>query len=184
LQARYTNHGWLTPAALHCMSGCRCRYGLSIRSSVSSPRLAYASRSWLHVESSVRNAQFAMYSRTWNKSGGRQPAVGAVTQLQRRSCTDDRRVAPVRRLSCCRYKRVSETTAGLRQPLLVVWRLFGAKCAICGAQSNMEQERRASARRGFFRDALAMHRERCLESDDCRTKSGGREPAVDVVERM
>ena len=41
----------------------------------SSPRLAYASRSWLYGVCSVRNAQFAMHSRTWNKSGGRQPAV-------------------------------------------------------------------------------------------------------------
>ena len=62
---------------------------------------------------------FAMHKRTPRKSGERQPAVGLVTQLRRRSCTDDRRIAPARQLRCCRYQRVSETTAGLRQPLLV-----------------------------------------------------------------
>ncbi len=81
LQARFRSHGWLTPAALHRVSGCRCRYGFSIRSSVSSPRLAYASRSWLYGVCSVRNAQFAMHSRTWNKSGGRQPAVDVVGRM-------------------------------------------------------------------------------------------------------
>jgi hypothetical protein len=40
-------------------------------------------------------------------------------QLQRCSRTDGFRVAPARQLRCCRCKRVSGTTAGLRQPLLV-----------------------------------------------------------------
>jgi hypothetical protein len=42
-----------------------------------------------------------------------------VTRLQRCSCTDHRPVASLPPLRCCCCKRVSETTAGLRQPLLV-----------------------------------------------------------------
>jgi hypothetical protein len=53
------------------------------------------------------------------KSGGRQPAVDVVTASATRSCTDDQRVAAVRQLWCCRYRRVTQTTAGLRQPLLM-----------------------------------------------------------------
>jgi hypothetical protein len=52
----------------------RCA-GNPLASALHQPRLAYASRSWLYGVCSVRNAQFAMHSRTWNKSGGRQPAV-------------------------------------------------------------------------------------------------------------
>jgi hypothetical protein len=107
-----------------------------------------------------------------------EPAVGLVTQLQRRSCTDGRRIAPVRQLRCCCYKRVSETTAGLRQPLLVArthtavdarLRPATALCSprgtnapllccsanvcrrkndFCDAQTHAHKERRASARRG------------------------------------
>jgi hypothetical protein len=122
------------------------------------------------------------------RSGGRQPAVGLVTQLRRRSCTDDRQVAPVRQVWCCCYKRVSETTAGLRQPLLVArthtavdarLRPATALCSprgtnapllccsanvcrrkndFCDAQTHAHKERRASARRGSG-NALAAESE-------------------------
>jgi hypothetical protein len=119
------------------------------------------------------------------RSGGREPAVGVVTQLRRRSCMDDRRAAPVRQLRCCCYKRVSETTAGLRQPLLVArthtavdarLRPATALCSprgtnapllcwcanvcrrkndFCDAQTHVQKERRASARRGYEKHVCA-----------------------------
>jgi hypothetical protein len=80
------------------------------------------------------------------KSGGREPAVGVSIALAK-ALPQSRRRPPAlcsRTPVQCR----SFTTAGLRQPLLVARGLFAAKCTLRNAESHMQQERRASARRG------------------------------------
>jgi hypothetical protein len=82
-------------------------------------RRASARRGFCRDALAMHREQCPAHNDCGTKSGGRQPAVGAVTQQLWRSCTDDRRAAPVRQLWCCRDKRVSETTAGLRRRLAV-----------------------------------------------------------------
>jgi hypothetical protein len=60
--------------------------------------------------------------RTLSSRDRRYPAAGRKPRLQRCSCTDGRRVASARQMRASRCERVSETTAGLRQPLLVARR--------------------------------------------------------------
>jgi len=57
-----------------------------------------------------------MHERTFVKSGGRDPAVGWITRVQRCSAAKHRQSPACWRH--CSYKRVLRTTGGLRSPLL------------------------------------------------------------------
>jgi hypothetical protein len=88
-----------------------------------------------------------------HKSGRRQPAVGLVTQLQRCSCKDHRPVASARQMRASRCERVSETTAGLRQPLLVARTWIVAEKRLRFATPGQAAAKAAAA--GAFRRSYA-----------------------------
>ncbi len=79
-----------------------------------------------------------------------------VTQLQRCSCTDHRPVASVPPLRCCCCKRVSETTAGLRQPLLVASADAGASVRFISV-STLFVARLAYVSRSWLDERMSMH---------------------------
>jgi hypothetical protein len=98
----------------------------------------------------ARNALRSATSERTNKSGRRQPAVVWI-----RTCDGDRlfRIEYVLRRTCgC------GATAGLRQPLLVARRLFGARCATRNAQACV-QPRAAGVSPPWFGDTNVVQRE-------------------------
>jgi hypothetical protein len=93
------------------------------------PRLAYASRSWLGDVCSVRNATFAMHKRTCTQERRALARRGAGNRV----CNSDR----LFRAQSVRPSTVGHrSTAGLRQPLQVARRVFRAECDICDAQTH------------------------------------------------
>jgi hypothetical protein len=78
------------------------------------PRGAYAPRSWCSADVCRRKTTFAMHERTCTRAAGVSPPW---------VCTRWSVAHGVRQITC---KRASETTAGLRQPLLGAGRVFAA----------------------------------------------------------
>jgi hypothetical protein len=111
------------------------------------------------------------------KSGGRQPAVGLVTQLQGCPCTDHRLVASARQLRCCRCKRVSRTTAGSRQPLLVARAQIAAEKRLRFATAFCIP-RGAYAPRSWCRANICRRKNDLCDARTRIPRSGGRQPAV------
>jgi hypothetical protein len=126
-------HGWLTPPALGCACG-RTVTRAALRYRDASPH----SHGWLtpaapgaRCRSGEKITTFAVYKRTFYKSGGRQPAVGWQTHLQDDSIC-------VRRISARGAAGVSPPWVGKRACRTIRF-AFG---------EQPHEERRASARRG------------------------------------
>jgi hypothetical protein len=98
-KVRYPHHGWLTPAAPGCTT-CAVVPENALATatdfsepstfaparSVSIPRLAYASRSWLRDVCSVRNATFAMHKRAPTRAAD----VSPPRSVNRTQCGENR----------------------------------------------------------------------------------------------
>jgi hypothetical protein len=93
-------------------------------------------------------------ARWTTRSGGRQPAVGMVTQLQRCSCTHHRPLASARQLRSSHCELVSKNHGWLT-PAAPGCTVFGRRrnSHSCGMRTHANRERRASARRGFGKRA-------------------------------
>jgi hypothetical protein len=126
---------------------------------VANPRGAYAPRSWCSANVCQRKNDFRDARTQVHKSGGRQPAVGLVTQLQLRTLSSsDRRQLPAGRKPRLQRQRAGfprfefafreHPTGGLRPPLLVQCERLSAKKRFLRRTNAGSQERRASARRG------------------------------------
>jgi hypothetical protein len=170
LQARYTNHGWLTPAAPDARRRCT-------------------------EKNDIRGAQSHV-----PKSGGRQPAVACYKNAVLRESrtvgrprdpgTEAARINPPWLPESRRQRRPvfagelhlhrtsgSRTTAGLRQPLQMhdagALKKRHSRCTIA-----CSQERRASAHRGRRTEPSAARITHCSPTALPLNKSGGRQPAV------
>jgi hypothetical protein len=136
------NHGGLTPPALTLQ--CEC---LSAKNDFCDARTqVHKSGGRQPAVGLVTQLQL----RTLSSSDRRQPAVGVVMQLQRCSRTDGFRVASARQLRCCRCKRVLGTTAGLRQPLLVARRSL--QKSGCDLQHRAKQQQQQPPQAHFVAD--------------------------------
>jgi hypothetical protein len=75
LQARFGNHGWLTPAAPGAPTEIFADMWLRFATAFCFPRGAYAPRSWFTVYGRGANGDFCDARTHIRKSGGREPAV-------------------------------------------------------------------------------------------------------------
>ena len=69
-------HGWLTPAAPGCTHACFCRTAMPVSESLLVPRLAYASRSWVHASLFLQNCDARQRVASRTTAGLRQRLPG------------------------------------------------------------------------------------------------------------
>jgi hypothetical protein len=132
--ARSPFHGGLTPPAPGCTHACRRGCAVVLCNSVSFPTGGLRPPLLIAARSFVRGKPpFAMHKRTSGQEQRASARRGMVRQLQPCSCTDHRLVASAPPLWRCRCKRVSETPAGLRQPLLLAPTHVVADARLCFA---------------------------------------------------
>jgi hypothetical protein len=103
--------------------------------------------------------------------------------LQWCSCTDHRLVASARQLRCYRCKRVSRTTAGLRQPLLVARAQIAAEKRLRFATAFCIP-RGAHAPRSWCSANVCRRKNDFCDARTHVPKSGGRQPAVGLVTQL
>jgi hypothetical protein len=157
-RARYSSHGWLTPAALDCTTSAPCRMQ--------------------HLQCTNARA---------HRSGGRQPAVCSVRRTMSavcrrslasafpnarlayasRSWSQTRMLLPV----CVSYRRARYSSHGWLTPAaLGARRTFGQKCAICNAHTNVRKSGGRQPAVGY--DTNALLRELSTVRQSANTKLG------------